>query len=70
MASPEIQSRALRAQLRMMQRAYGAQETDCISPPSATFPVRPSHPSHTSGRSRIQPGREHRKLLTRSGTLS
>jgi hypothetical protein len=27
-----IQSRALRARLRMLQRPYGAQESDCISP--------------------------------------
>ena len=32
-----IGSGNLRLRLRMMQRPYGAQESDCISPPAATF---------------------------------
>jgi len=43
--SGRIQSRALRAQLRMMLRAYGAQESDCIS--AAFGHIRPER-NHTS----------------------
>jgi len=37
-SSGGIESRTLRVQLPMMVRSYGAQETDCISPPSANIP--------------------------------
>jgi hypothetical protein len=39
-ASPGIQSAALRASLPVLLLAYGEQGSDCISRPSATFPER------------------------------